>query len=201
VVTCSWGASERVEGDLFWGVSFCELGGLVIGVVDEVVFVWVFPLLQAAGAWAEEGALRMNVVGTGMGRDGLEKHGDFLGVRSSSVGVFTRARKRKLLGRELNRRERASTDCSGAWFMRFVGGRSSDGPGFAKAWGCGNDVRRRCGNVGQEVAGSLQGWVEGVAGGWRRVLKRLVVIEHPARQRRFGRFLNPLVDQCRDFSS
>lgn len=27
-----------------------------------------------------------------------------------------------------------------------------------------------------------------------------MVIEHPARQRRFGSFLNPLVDQCRDFS-
>jgi len=98
----------------------------------------------------------MNVIGMGMGRDGLEKQGDFLGMRSSSVGVVAGARK-KLLDRELGKGERALTDCGGAWFLGFVSGCSSDAAGFAKTWGSGNDVRRRCGNVGQEVAGSLQG--------------------------------------------
>jgi hypothetical protein len=89
------GASERAEGELFCGGSFCQPDGeLVIGAVDEVVVVaWVFLFVQGAWGWVEEGALCMNVVGTGKNCDGSEKQGDFLGMRSSSVGVVAKATK------------------------------------------------------------------------------------------------------------
>ena len=108
------GARECGGGDLFLEFRFANWGGVVIGVVDEVVVVCVVPLDQGAWSWSEEGALRLNVVGTGVGRDALCKRGDLLGIRSSSVGLFTRGRKRKLLNREWGRGEMASTGCGGA---------------------------------------------------------------------------------------
>lgn len=34
-----------------------------------------------------------------------------------------------------------------------------------------------------------------------RFVKGIAVIQHPASQQSFGRFLNPLIDQCRDFAA
>lgn len=92
-----------------------------------------------------------------------------------------------------------SADSRGSWLLEFAPDAVFEGPGAAETRRRGADARGRRRPVRQKIRRALQRRGEDVGSRcWRRV-KGFVMIKHPPRQGRFGGFLDPLVDQSRNF--
>jgi len=65
----------------------------------------------------------------------------------------------------------------------------------------GDDAGGRMRRIGSGVGGRIDKRLKQVGGGQEWFLDGVVVVEHPAGQHGFGRFLDPLVDQGADFAA
>lgn len=107
---------------------------------------------------------------------------------------------RELAGEAGERAARRSTSCGLPLFWGFAGERIfHGGGGSGKARRRGNDVGNGRGGIREKGGERVDQTAHDFRGRQRRRLQRLVVIEHPAGEQRFGRLLDPLIDQNGNF--
>lgn len=98
-------------------------------------------------------------------------------------------------------REQRSTGSRGLLLMSLASDGSRDGAlSIAEARRCANNYGARHRGVGKGIHLGFGKRGESFGGGRREIVKRFVMIEHPARQGGFGALLNPLVDQSSNFA-